>query len=110
MKVKLLKNIKYNKQYHKVGEVIQVNKDDIEEFIEKEVVNVAEIDFIEETEEIEKVDATEQSTTEENEDGNAIDYTLMTKAEIGELLSEKGIEYNSRNAKDNLINLLLGSD
>ena len=52
----------------------------------------------------------EEPTKEVKEDVNVIDYEGMTKAEIGELLTEKGIEYNPRDNKTKLIDLLLGSD
>lgn len=55
-------------------------------------------------------EATEEPTIEVKEVTNVIDYDDMTKAEIGELLSERGIDYNPRDNKTKLIDLLLGSD
>ena len=46
---------------------------------------------------------------ESRNDDDVIDYEEMTKADIGVLLENKGIEFNPRDKKDELINLLLGS-
>lgn len=104
--MKILKNIKYNGKPYKIGEIVEIEKDDINLFIEKEIISN---DYIE-VKEIGEVEVVEEHTTKELEDSNIIAYNKLTKTEIGELLSEKGIGYNSRDSKDNLVELLLGSD
>ncbi|NLK01244.1 MAG: hypothetical protein GX318_08435, partial [Clostridia bacterium] len=38
------------------------------------------------------------------------DYQSMTKAEIAEILTEKGIDFNPRDRKDKLLELLMAGD
>lgn len=52
----------------------------------------------------------EEPTEEVKAVTNTIAYEGMTRAEMSELLTERGIEYNSRDNRDTLIELLIGSD
>lgn len=59
---------------------------------------------------IEENEVIEKSIVNLKEDSNAIVYNELTKAEISELLDDKRIDYNSRDNKEKLVELLLGSD
>lgn len=54
-----------------------------------------------------KNDLTEQPTIEDNEDTNIIDIDGITKPEIIEILTQKGIEHNPRDRKEVLYELLI---
>lgn len=53
---------------------------------------------------------TGEPKTEGKQGSNVVAYDEVTKAEIGQLLAEKHIEHNSRQNKQELYDLLLGSD
>lgn len=57
-----------------------------------------------------KLEGEEQPIKADKQVDNVIAYNDITKAEIGQLLEDKGIEYNARDTKRELYNLLLGSD
>ena len=58
----------------------------------------------------EKNDLTEQPTNEDKEGINTIGIDNITKAEIIEELDRKGIEYNPRDKKQVLYDLLIKGD
>ena len=59
---------------------------------------------------MDKVELIGQPTEESKEDGDVIVYDDITKPQIADILSQKGIEHNPRDKKEVLYNLLLGSD
>lgn len=104
MEVKLLKNIRYgNQESNKVGESINIDKDDLQEFIDKGIIKES---YLEELED----EAIEQPITDEVNDTNVVIYNDITKAEIIEILIEYGIEHDPKDAKRVLYDLMLGSD
>ena len=62
---------------------------------------------IEEIEKQDENDLTEQPTTEDNEGANIIDIDDITKPEIIEILTQKGIEHNPRDKKEILYDLMI---
>lgn len=62
---------------------------------------------IAEKEKREENDLTEQPTNEDNKDTNTIDIDDITKPEIIEMLTQKGIDHNSRDRKEILYELLI---
>ena len=54
--------------------------------------------------------ASKQPTIEEIKDDNTIDIDDITKPEIIEILTEKGIEHNPRDKKEVLYNLMIEGD
>lgn len=62
---------------------------------------------VEEIEKQDENDLTEQPTTEDNEDTNIIDIDNITKPEIIEMLTQKGIEHNPRDKKEVLYELMI---
>lgn len=52
----------------------------------------------------------ESDESEDNDAGDVIVYDEITRAEIVDKLEEKGIEHNSKDNKQELYDLLLGSD
>lgn len=58
----------------------------------------------------EKNDLTEQPTTEDEEGINTIGIDNITKAEIIEILTQKGIDHNPRDKKEILYNLMVKGD
>lgn len=57
-----------------------------------------------------KNNLTEQFTMADKEEYHTIAYDEVTKTDIEQLLTEKDIDYNNRNTKQELYDLLLGSD
>ena len=57
-----------------------------------------------------KNNVTEEPTTDLKEVTNVIAYDDITKSQITDILSQKGIEHNPRDKKEDLYNLLLGSE
>lgn len=57
-----------------------------------------------------EIDTSEQSIREDKEVSNTIGYDEVTIADITKLLDDRGIDYNSRDTKQELYDLLLGSD
>lgn len=57
-----------------------------------------------------KSEVTEEPISEAKEATNVIVYDDITKSQIVDILSQKGIEHNHRDKKEDLYNLLLGSD
>lgn len=80
MKVQILKNIKYKGDARKIGDVVDVDRKDIETFIEKGIVDESTISI-------------------------TPDFDEMTKDEIGAYLESKGIKYNRQDNKRRLIDL-----
>ncbi|MCF6464197.1 hypothetical protein [Clostridium sp. Cult1] len=62
---------------------------------------------IAEKEKREENDLTEQPTNGEKEDANTIGIDDITKAEIIEILTQKGIEHNPRDKKEVLYELMI---
>lgn len=58
----------------------------------------------------EEIDLAEQPTNEEDEGTNVIGIDNITKSEIIEILTEKGIEHNPRDKKEILYNLMVQGD
>ena len=58
----------------------------------------------------EKNDLTEQPTNEDKEGINTIGIDNITKAEIIEILTQKGIDHNPRDKKEVLYNLMAQGD
>ncbi len=58
----------------------------------------------------EKNDLTEQPTNEDEEGINTIGIDNITKAEIIEILTQKGIDHNPRDKKEILYNLMVQGD
>lgn len=63
-----------------------------------------------EKEQVAESGASEQATSNDTSTNHTIAYNDVTKSDIRDLLSEKGIEYNSRDNKVELYDLLLGSE
>lgn len=122
MKVLLKKNIRYKNKSYIAGKEIDIDEKDLNDFqnadvIEKVGDNVkAKVKIkrnVENTEEVHEVQKSEPlkddlSITEKESNINA--YEDMTKAEIGEILTLRGIDHSSKELKENLIELLLGSE
>ena len=96
MKVKLLKNVKYDGTPYAVGETVEIAAKDVNEFVKKSAIDAEALESIEQDE----TDA----------DAEEIAYDSMTKAQISELLDKNGVDYNARDTKDELLSLLLGND
>lgn len=58
----------------------------------------------------EKTGLTDSTDTEANKVSHSIAYDEVTKADIAEMLSEKGIRHDEGKTKRELYNLLPGSD
>lgn len=54
--------------------------------------------------------ALEQPINKDEEDANTIGIDNITKANIIEILTQKGIEHNPRDKKEVLYDLMIGSD
>lgn len=59
---------------------------------------------------IKDIEEAHNMALKENEVARPIEYEEITKADIIKMLEEKGIEHNPRDKKEDLYNLLLGSD
>ena len=57
-----------------------------------------------------EIDLTEQPTNEDKEGINTIGIDNITKAEIIEILTQKGIDHNPRDKKEVLYNLMAQGD
>lgn len=57
-----------------------------------------------------EIDLTEQPTNEDKEGINTIGIDNITKAEIIEILTQKGIDHNPRDKKEILYNLMVQGD
>lgn len=57
-----------------------------------------------------ETDTSEQPIREDKEVSNTMGYDDVTIADITKLLDDRGIDYNSRDTKQELYDLLLGSD
>lgn len=99
MKVVIKKNIRYKKKSYKAGQTVKIEREDIENIRESDVIE-RECDSPQELESVEEVGASKSID----------DYEEMTKAEISDLLDDLGINYNVKDRKDELIKLLLGSE
>ena len=55
-------------------------------------------------------DLLNEPTANENNDSSTIDIDDITKAEIVEILTEKGIDHNPRDKKEVLYNLMVRGD
>lgn len=104
MKVKILKNIKYNNSLYRKGEVIYIEDDDIKEFTDK---NIVDIEQLEEIEEVEEDGISKQPLSKDNKDINTIAYDDLKKPDIVDILAEKGIDHNPRDKKDVLYKLMI---
>ena len=117
--MKIFKTIKYKGQFHKAYSDIEIDKEDLPEFIRKGIIKS-------ENEKSEEKQAIKQPTTSVKEQHNTIgieveetptmgdnglelDYTDYTRAELKIMLENKNIAYNDRANKDELINLLVGA-
>lgn len=89
----ILKNIKYKGKSIKRGTQIKIDKKDIEEFIQKGIINPNDL---------------VKNSANEGED--IADINDITKAEIIEILTEKGIEHNPRDKKEVLYRLMIEGD
>lgn len=107
--MKILKNIKYNGNSYKVGEKVEIDDKDIDLFVEKEIISADYIE-IRNNIEMDRNEVTKQVLNEVEKESNTIAYDEATKTDIEQLLTEKGIDYNNRNTKQELYDLLLGSD
>ncbi len=103
MIVKSKVNIKYNGNRYPIGEDFEIEDKHFESI--KDIVEV-----IEKTPDDNKNGLLNDDLSGENTPSNVIDYEELTKAEIVDILKEKGIEFNSRDKKEDLIELLLGSE
>ncbi|WP_132995825.1 hypothetical protein [Sporanaerobacter acetigenes] len=103
MKVEILKNIKYKGKLIERGCEIEIGENDIGEFVEKEIIDVKYL-------EIEEKGLTKQSTIEDSKGVNTIGIDNITKDAIIGILTEKGIEHNPRDKKENLYNLMVQGD
>ncbi len=80
MKVQILKNIKYKGEAHKIGDVVDVDIENVDEFVNKGII-------------------------EENTLIEIPDFESMKKDEIGSYLESKGIKYNRQDSKQKLIDM-----
>lgn len=62
------------------------------------------------SQETKETDITGKPTKTDEYDSNTIAYDDVTRADITKLLDNKRIAYNSKNTKQELYDLLLGSD
>ena len=99
VKVKLLKNIKYKGLPQYVGDSVEVDKEDLQEFIKVEVISD---EGYEELEDIE-----DDFEDEEVSDEDILDIEEVTKRQITSKLTALGIEHNARGRKEDLYELLL---
>ena len=60
--------------------------------------------------ELEENKLSEQPTKGDVKDVDTIGIDKLTKADIGEILSQRGIEFNPRDKKEDLYDLMIGSD
>lgn len=104
MKIKILKNIKYNNSLYKKGEVIDIEENDIKEFTDKNIIDIEQLEDIEEAKED---GIPKQHLSEDNKDINTIAYDDLTKSYIVDILAEKGIDHNPRDKKDVLYKLMI---
>ena len=58
----------------------------------------------------ELIDATERPVIENKQDRHIVGIDDITKTEISEMLSKKGIEHNPKDKKEVLYDLMVGSD
>lgn len=59
---------------------------------------------------VNKNEGTEKPKADDKKDSNTIAYDDVTKSDISKLLDDKGIEHNMKQTKQELYDLLLGSD
>lgn len=62
------------------------------------------------TKEPEENKLSEQPTKGDVKNVDTIGIDKLTKADIGEILSQRGIEFNPRDKKEDLYDLMIGSD
>lgn len=114
MIVKAKVNIKHNGEKYSPGHEFEIEEKhfesikDIVEIIDNSTEDIKE--DIKEDIDTEESDLTTDDLSEENTLTNVIDYDALTKPEIVEILEERGIEHNSRDKKENLVELLVGSE
>ena len=116
MIVKSKIRIKYNGERYNLGDIFEIEEKHFESI--KDMVEIVEElpenDEDNSDEEIEldqeEIGLPFDDLRQENPIHNAIDYNSLTKPEIVEILRERGIEYNSKDKKEDLVKLLVGSD
>lgn len=113
MRVILNKNIKYNGQPCKIGDIILIDKAELSEFIRKKIIDgdiLKTMQELDKAEEVEESDTTEQRITNYDNGTSIIGIDDITKAEISDILTIRGIEHNNRDRKELLYELALGSE
>ena len=89
--VKLKRNIRYDNQSSVIGEEIEINRSDLEEFIKSDVIEDIDLSLL-------------------GNESDGVTYIGMTNKQLIEILTERGIEHNPKDKKEILINLLMESD
>ena len=110
MIVKAKVNIKHNGKKYSPGDEFEIEEKHFESI--KDIVEIIDnsTEDIEKDIDTEESDLTTDDLSEENTLTNVIDYDALTKPEIVEILKERGIEHNPRDKKENLVELLVGSE